>query len=92
MERPTAITIRGIVIAAAWKQNGEITAVDIAGFDEKRYRIADNHMGTQLRMLIKEQIIVDGIIESENNMSVIKIHHFRIDTSDPANVVSSQCD
>lgn len=82
MGKQTAVTIRGIVIAAAWKQNGEILAVDIAGYDEKRYRIADNHFGLQLRALIKQRIVVDGFIETKNNNSVIHIHHFHIDSSD----------
>ena len=82
MGKQTAVTIRGILIAAAWKQNGEILAVDIAGYDEKRYRIADDHLGAQLRALIKKRIVVDGVIETEMNHSVIHIHHFRIDTSE----------
>lgn len=49
------INIRGIVIASAWNQNGEISAVAIAGYDEIRYRIADDHLGAQLRALIKKK-------------------------------------
>lgn len=82
MGKRITINIRGIIIAAAWNQNGEISAVDIAGYDEKRYRIADDHLGAQLWAMIKKRIVVDGFLEIENNKSVIHIRHFRIDTSD----------
>lgn len=83
MDKPNAITIQGIVIAAAWKPGGEIMAVDIAGFDEKRYRIANDDMGSQLRVLIKKRIVADGFIEMKNNQSVLHVRHFQIDTANP---------
>lgn len=65
MGKRTATTIRGIVIDATWNRVGEITAVDIAGYDEKRYRIADDHKCMQLQGLNKKWIVVDGFIESK---------------------------
>lgn len=88
MEKRITINIRGILVAAAWKHNGEISAVDIAGYDEKRYRVADDHLGAQLLAMIKKRIVVDGILKSENNNSVIHIHHFHIDTSDVIKAVN----
>ena len=90
MGKRTAVTIQGIVIAATWNQVGEITAVDIAGYDEKRYRIADDHMGRQLRVLNKKRIVVDGFIEAENNKSVLHVPHFQIDTADAIKASKSQ--
>ena len=84
MEKWGTINIRGIVIASAWKQNGEISAVAIAGYDEIRYRIVDDHLGAQPRALIKKRIVIDGFIETENKNLVVHIRHFRIDTSDTA--------
>jgi hypothetical protein len=90
MGKRIAITIRGIVIAAAWKQNGEISAVDIAGYDENRYRVANDHFGIQLQGLIKKRIVVDGFVETENNKSVLYIRHFQIDTSDTMKALKPQ--
>jgi hypothetical protein len=82
MGQQTGVTIRGIVTAFDWNRVGQIKAVDIAAYDDKRYRIADDHMGMQLRVLIKKRIVVDGFIGTENNKPVLYIHHFQIDTSD----------
>lgn len=89
MGKRTAITIRGIVIAGAWNRVGEIMSVDIAGYDEKRYQIADDHMGRQLRALIKKRIYVDGLFETENNKTVLYVHHFKLDTSETIDTVIS---
>lgn len=90
MGKRTAITIRGIVIAAAWNRVGEITAVDIAGYDEKRYRIADDHMGIQLRVLNKKRIVADGFFDTDNNKPVLYVHHFKIDASEAIDALKSQ--
>jgi hypothetical protein len=82
MGKQTAVTIRGIVIASAWNRVGEIKAVDIAGYDEKRYRIADDHIGRQLRVLNKKRIVVKGFFDTENNKPVLYVHHFQIDASE----------
>ena len=55
-ERPS-IDLKGIVIAAEWAPDGDVTAVDIAGYDEKRYRIADDSRGRQLRRLVKRKVV-----------------------------------
>ena len=82
------IKLQGIVIAAAWDPSGDVAEVDIAGYDEKRYRVADDHMGRKLRAYIKKRIIADGMIETGVNGIVIYVHHFRIDPPDPTDTIA----
>lgn len=83
MGKQNLTTIRGIILAADWKKNGGISEVDIAGYDEKTYRVVNDVMGKQLRSCIKKRVTVDGIITTHNNRLTIHVRHFQIDTSDP---------
>ena len=80
-----SISIRGLIIAAAWTQKGEVAAVDIAGYDEKRYRVADNHIGRQLRMHTKKKVTVEGILDTENDNQVLYVERFHIDNPNRLN-------
>lgn len=82
METSALVSIQGIVIAAAWKPNGDVAAVDIAGYDEKRYRVADDRIGGQLRAHIKKKVIVDGVVKTESGVHLIHVKQFRIDPMD----------
>lgn len=81
MQNPT--TVRGIIIAAGWEKNGAISAVDIAGYDEKTYRVVNDEIGKQLHSFIKKRVAADGIIITQNDMLTIQLHRFQIDTADP---------
>lgn len=77
-ERPS-IDLKGIVIAAEWAPDGDVTAVDIAGYDEKRYRIADDSKGRQLRRLVKRKVVMRGRLVRENQRDLFFVEAFRID-------------
>ncbi|BBO84916.1 hypothetical protein DSCO28_54820 [Desulfosarcina ovata subsp. sediminis] len=79
MQKLIPVQMKGIVIAAAWGENGDITAVDIAGYDEKRYRVADDLVGRQLKQWIKERLIVDGMIEKTGNRTILHVKAFQRD-------------
>lgn len=83
METTTKTTIRGIVLAADWKPNGEVTAVDIAGYDERKYRVIDDKTGMKLRALLKEKIVAEGLVNATTPMWTIRVVRFWIDTSEP---------
>ena len=83
METGALVTLKGIVVAAGWKTNGAVSAVDIAGYDEKRYRVADELMGPRLLNLVKEKIIAQGTVASENRQNIIYVHRFRLDDDEP---------
>jgi hypothetical protein len=82
MEKTKPISIEGIIIASEWEPNGEIKAVDIAGYDETRYRIVDDHVGRKLNDLIQKKVIVSGFVDITKVRPNIQIHTFRIDCSD----------
>lgn len=83
MQKRTPISLNGIVIAAAWERNGEISAVDISGYDERRYRVADDLMGRRLRQFVPKKLIVDSVIESTTNGETIDVLRFQLDKSVP---------
>jgi len=76
-------TIRGIVVPAAWRPGGLVAAVDVAGYDESRYRVVDDPMGKQLLGLLKKRVIADGVLQTIDNRPTILVQRFRIDPSDP---------
>lgn len=83
METENLTTIRGIVLAAEWKKNGLISAVDIAGYDEKRYRVVSDEIGNQLRAWVKKRVVADGVVMAHRGKSAIRVHRFQVDTADP---------
>ncbi|WP_319524501.1 hypothetical protein [uncultured Desulfosarcina sp.] len=87
MDTGPLVTLKGIVVAAGWDLNGAVSAVDIAGYDEKRYRVADELMGPQLLKLVKERIIAQGTVASKNQRNVIYVHRFRLDDDEPVPAV-----
>jgi hypothetical protein len=87
MQKLTPIHLEGIVIAAAWEKNGAVSAVDIAAYDEKRYRVADNLVGQQLKQLVKERLIIDGFIEATADRTILHItsYHREVPHKTPRN-------
>jgi len=83
METKNLKTIRGIVLAAEWGKNGLISAVDIAGYDEKTYRVMSDEIGSQLLACVKERVAADGIVIAHRGRPTIRVHRFQIDTTDP---------
>jgi len=83
-------TIQGIVVAAGWREDGTVTAVDIAGYDERRYRVANDLMGQKVRLFVQKKVIVDGIVTTKNHRNTIKIHRFQIVTFNPVQPKSDQ--
>ncbi|MGD8844211.1 MAG: hypothetical protein PVI54_01820 [Desulfobacteraceae bacterium] len=82
MAKQNLTTIRGIILAAAWGENGAISAVDIAGYDEKTYRVVNDKMGKQLRACVKKRVAADGIVMTQNNRLTIQVSRYHIDTAD----------
>ena len=77
------IDIKGIVIAAEWGPDGNVSAVDLAGYDEKRYRIANDPRGHQLHGLVKHSVVIHGRLTSENKQNTIHVEYYRLDPEDP---------
>ncbi|WP_419662142.1 hypothetical protein Dvar_25850 [Desulfosarcina variabilis str. Montpellier] len=81
MEEKALIELKGIIIAAGWEPNGEVSALDIAGYDEKRYRIANDPVGCQLFQLIRKAVVIRGKMDMDNRQKVIHVQSFRLDNT-----------
>lgn len=81
MKKQTRIHLKGIVIPAAWDKKGAISALEIAGYDEKRYRVADDLIGRRLNQCIHERVEVDGVIETTTDPATIYVKGFHFDAS-----------
>jgi hypothetical protein len=79
MNKQTPFSIHGVVIAAAWTPQGDIKEIDIAGYDEKRYRVVEDHIGGKLRNYIKKSVVVEGFVKSRDGGLVITVKRFHID-------------
>lgn len=83
MSKAKEVTIQGIVIPARWRRNGMVSAVDIAGYDEQRYRVAEDPVGKKLRLFMQKTVVVDGTVNIANHMKTICVHRFEVVTPDP---------
>ena len=83
MLKTDRITLYGIVIPIDWLQDGEISAVGIAGYDETVYRVINASTGIGLRFYLQKRVVVDGVIQRLGETMTIHVLNYRIDTSDP---------
>ena len=79
------ISIQGLIIAASWTEKGVVAAVDIAGYDEKRYRVFNDHLGKQLLEHIKRRVAIDGFLDTGNGNQVLYVERFHIDSPNGSN-------
>ena len=67
------VCLRGIVIPAAWDQNGKIISVAIATDDENEYLVETQQTVAKLMSLLRREVEVTGkIIRTEKN-NIIRI-------------------
>ena len=82
MKNRIPIRLKGIVIAADWGSNGKVQAVDIAGCDEKRYRVADSPVGRQLLEHPRTRVFLSGTIDWTTEPATVYVDRFRTDDPD----------
>jgi hypothetical protein len=82
MNQRTPIRLKGIVIAAAWRPDGTVDAVDIAGCDEKRYRVADSPIGRRLLKCSRARVFISGAIDRTTEPWTLYVDRFRFDDVD----------
>lgn len=83
MTKTDRITLHGIVIPSEWQQDGEVSAVSIADYNEHVYSVANNTMGKQLIASLKKRVVVEGLIKIVDNRETIYIRQIQVDTSNP---------
>lgn len=69
--------IKGIVIPAAWDQNGNIISLAIAADDEQEYLIDTRHRITKLVSLLRHEVVVTGTVRQTEKNKIIRIESCR---------------
>jgi hypothetical protein len=65
--------IKGIVIPAAWDQDGNIISLAIATNDEQEYLIDNRQTITNLKSLLRQEVEVQGTIEQTGKNKIIRL-------------------
>ena len=69
-------SIKGIVIPAAWDQNGKIISLAIATDDEKEYLVETRQIFTKLKSLLREEVVVTGTIRQTEKNKIIEVKSY----------------
>lgn len=65
--------IKGIVIPAAWDQNGKIISLAIATDDEQEYLIDTRQTVTKLISLLRQEVVITGTIRQTEKNKIIEV-------------------
>lgn len=68
--------LKGIVIPAAWDQNGKIISLAIATNDEQEYLIDTRQTVTKLISLLRQEVVVTGSIRKTEKNKIIRIKSY----------------
>ncbi len=56
------ITIKGLIVAADWDEEGKVVAAAISTHEEEEYLIEKNCKGEELLHLLQEEVEVRGVV------------------------------
>jgi hypothetical protein len=68
--------IKGIVIPAAWDQDGNIISLAIATDDEQEYLIETRQRITKLISLLRQEVVLNGTIEKTEKNKIIRVKSY----------------
>ena len=68
--------IKGIVIPAAWDQEGNIISLAIATNDEQEYLIDTRQRITKLISLLRQEVVVNGSIKQTGKNKIIRMESY----------------
>ena len=69
--------VKGIVIPAGWDLNGNIVKLAIATGDEQEYLIENHHKIEKLKTLLRQEVVVSGLIRDKKEYKAIKVASIR---------------
>jgi hypothetical protein len=72
-------SIRGIVIPSDWDSNGNVISLAIATPDEEEYIIENHHKLSNLKKLLRQEVVVNGSIKCRDNYKIINVKSIRIE-------------
>ena len=72
-------SIKGIVIPSDWDSNGNVISLAIATRDEEEYIIENHQKLSNLKKLLRKEVVVNGSIKYRNNYKIINVKSIRIE-------------
>jgi hypothetical protein len=72
-------SIKGIVIPSDWDSNGNVISLSIATRDEEEYIIENHHNLSDLKKLLRREVVVNGSIKCRNNSKIINVKSIRVE-------------
>jgi hypothetical protein len=71
------VTVRGIIIPAAWDEDGNVTALGLSSKDEKHYLLENAPNLEKLYECLQKEVEVCGVLKGEGDKSTIVPKGFR---------------
>ncbi len=68
---PKVITILGLVIPTDWDDEGGVTRVSIATFDEDEYLVQDDDVNNRLLELLGQEVAISGVVHKTDRKKSI---------------------
>ena len=72
-------SIKGIVIPSDWDSKGNVISLVIATRDEQEYIIENHQQFSNLKKLLRQEVVVIGSIKFRNNSKMINVKSIRIE-------------
>lgn len=70
------ICIEGVIIPANWDNKGNIVDLAVATRDEEEYLIADKDQVFRLKRLLRQEVVIEGILKTKEGKKIIKVKRF----------------
>ena len=70
------ICVEGIIIPANWDEKGNVVELAIATRDEKEYLITDKDQVAILKPLLRQEVVISGILQTKRGRRIIKVKKF----------------
>lgn len=77
MSNPELQTVTGLVIPSRWEENGEISGLTIAAFDETEYHVKSCSDPQRLIQMLHREIEAEGRVERQGRSCFIDVLQFR---------------
>jgi hypothetical protein len=69
--------IKGIVVPSGWDSNGNIISMSIATGDEQEYVVENYQQISNLKELLRQEVVVKGAINDGKGVKTIKVAKIR---------------
>jgi hypothetical protein len=71
------ITVRGIILPAAWDEDGRVTALGLSSKDESHYWLENDLYQKKLFDCLQKEVEICGILKDEGSKKTLMIKGFR---------------